>query len=59
MSKIFASAAVLLLVFAPIVHAQENHSDAEVLLFETNHLKEITEPTVLQYEFKKDGALEN
>ncbi len=58
MSKFFAFAAALLLVSAPIVHAQEKHSDAEVLLFETDHLKEITQPTVLQYEFRKDGALE-
>ncbi len=59
MSKIFASAVALLLVFPPIVHAEDKYSDAEVLLFETNHLKEITKPTILQYEFKKDGELEN
>lgn len=58
MSKNFAFAAALLLFVSPIVHADEKYSDAEVLLFETNHLKEITKPTILQYEYKKDGALE-
>lgn len=58
MSKIFAALAVALLGL-PVAQAEDKHSDAEVLMFETDHLKQITEPTVLQYDFKKDGALES
>jgi hypothetical protein len=38
--------------------AAEKHSEAEVLLFETNHLKPIKQPEVLHYAFKKHGTLE-
>ncbi|MGH8719487.1 MAG: hypothetical protein ACREV0_11195 [Burkholderiales bacterium] len=38
--------------------AAEKHSQAEVLLFETNHLQQIKEPEVLFYSYKKKGSLE-
>lgn len=45
-------------VSAQTAFAGEEISRAETLLFETNHLKEITQPTSLHYEFKKGGSLE-
>ncbi len=38
--------------------AAEKHSEAEVLLFETNHLSAIKEPQALHYTFKKRGTHE-
>ena len=43
---------------APLADAAEKHSNAEVLLFETDHLRKITRPVSLRYNFKKEGALE-
>lgn len=53
--RIFSLAAVL---FAGAAGAADKFSDAEVLLFETDHLKPITAPTALHYAFKKEGTLE-
>jgi hypothetical protein len=39
--------------------AAEKFSEAEVLLFETNHLKPIKQPETLHYVFKKNGTLED
>lgn len=41
------------------LHASEStNSDAETLLFETDHLKKIIQPVALHYKFKKEGTLE-
>ena len=49
--------AILLFSFG-FAFADEKYSEAEVLLFETNHLKPIKQPEVLHYTFKKQGTLE-
>lgn len=38
--------------------AAEQHSQAEELLFETDHLQQIKEPEVLLYSYEKKGSLE-
>lgn len=43
---------------APAVVADEAISQAETLLFDTDHLQAITRPQSLFYHFKKDGNLE-
>ena len=60
LKKLFAAATALLLVSAvQALHADEKYSDAEVLLFETNHLKKITKPAALHYRFVKAGTMED
>ena len=59
LKNIFASSAVMLLLFsAATLHADDKHSDAEILLFETDHLKKFTKPAKLHYAFVKSGTLE-
>ena len=56
---LFMVNAVMLLLFsAAILHAGDEHSEAEKLLFETDHLKKITKPAKLHYSFVKSGTLE-
>lgn len=58
-NKLFAAATALLLLCAvPVSRADDKHSDAEILLFETDHLKKITKPAKLNYNFVKSGSLE-
>ncbi len=57
--NLFIVNAVMLLLFsAATVFADDSHSDAEKLLFETDHLKKITKPAKLHYSFVKSGTLE-
>ena len=57
--NLFMVNAVMLLLFsAAILHAGDEHSEAEKLLFETDHLKKITKPEKLHYSFVKSGTLE-
>jgi hypothetical protein len=57
--NIFAASAVMLLLFSSAnSYAGEKFSDAEILLFETNHLEKITKPSKLHYTFVKSGTLE-
>ena len=48
------------LLFSPfaLALAGDKYSEAEILLFETHHLKPIKQPEVLHYTFKKQGTLE-
>jgi hypothetical protein len=55
MLKVFFS---ILLFLPPVLLAEEQHSKAEILLFETDHLKPIKQPETLHYAFKKRGTLE-
>ena len=50
--------AMLLLFPAAMVFSEDRYSDAEKLLFETDHLKKITKPAKLHYSFVKSGTLE-
>ena len=51
--------AVMLLLFpAAMAFADDRYSDAEKLLFETDHLKKFTKPAKLYYSFVKSGTLE-
>lgn len=60
LKKLFATTtALLLLCAAQALHADDKHSDAEVLLFETNHLKKVTKPAALHYRFVKTGSMED
>ena len=52
------NAVMLLLFSAAMVFADDRHSDAEKLLFETDHLKKFTKPAKLHYSFVKSGTLE-
>jgi hypothetical protein len=55
----FAVNALMLLLFsATAVFADDEHSEAEKLLFEADNLKKITKPTKLHYTFVKNGTLE-
>jgi len=55
----FAANALMLLLFsAAAVFADDNHSEAEKLLFEADHLKKFTKPAKLHYSFVKTGTLE-
>ncbi len=55
----FAVNALMLLLFsAAAVFADDRYSDAEKLIFETDHLKKITKPAKLHYSFVKGGSLE-
>jgi len=57
--NLFVVNAVMLLLFsAAPLHADDQHSEAEKLLFETDHLKKITKPVKLHYTFVKSGTLE-
>lgn len=57
--NLFAVNALMLLsVSAAAVFADDKHSDAEKLLFETDHLKKFTKPAILHYSFVKGGTLE-
>ena len=57
--KIFAASAVILLSFSSAsMYAGDKISEAEILLFETNHLKMINKPVKLHYVFVKSGTLE-
>lgn len=57
--NIFAASAVMLLLFSSAnSYAGDKFSDAEILLFETNHLEKITKPAKLHYIFIKSGTLE-
>ncbi|HMK13464.1 MAG TPA: hypothetical protein VK460_00410 [Burkholderiales bacterium] len=49
---------MLLLFSAATLRADDSYSDAEKLLFETDHLKNITKPVKLHYTFVKNGTLE-
>lgn len=50
---------VMLLLFpAAMAFADDRQSDAEKLLFETDHLKKFTKPAKLHYSFVKSGTLE-
>ena len=53
-----AIVAIVLTLSLGIAFAAEKYSEAEVLLFETNHLKPIKQPETLHYAFKKNGTLE-
>jgi hypothetical protein len=56
---IFTAGAVIFFLFSPAaVFADEKISEAEILLFETNHLKTITKPEKLHYIFIRSGTLE-
>jgi hypothetical protein len=55
-ASFFCAAAVFLL--AGVSFAADEISKAEVLLFQTNHLKSIGEPARLVYRFDKQGELE-
>jgi len=58
-ANIFATSAAMLLCFSSAaLYADEKISEAETLLFETNHLKKITKPEKLHYIFVKSGTLE-
>ena len=60
LKKLFATTTALLLLCAvQALHADDKHSDAEVLLLETNHLKKITKPAALHYRFVKAGSMED
>ncbi|MGH8710530.1 MAG: hypothetical protein ACREVA_04335 [Burkholderiales bacterium] len=52
------NAVMLMLFSAATLHADDRHSDAEKLLFETDHLKKFTKPAKLHYTFVKSGTLE-
>jgi hypothetical protein len=52
------NALVLLLFSAAAVFADDEHSEAEKLLFEADHLKKFTKPAKLHYSFVKTGTLE-
>lgn len=55
----FAVNALMLLLFSvAAVFADDEHSEAEKLLFEANHLKKFTKPAKLHYIFVKTGTLE-
>ncbi|HEY6282139.1 MAG TPA: hypothetical protein VIW72_10195 [Burkholderiales bacterium] len=57
--NIFAVNALMLLLFSTAaVFADDEHSEAEKLLFEADHLKKITKPAKLHYTFVKNGTLE-
>ena len=57
--NLFVVNAVMLLLFTAVtLHADDEHSEAEKLLFETDHLKKITKPVKLHYTFVKSGTLE-
>ncbi|HXZ97446.1 MAG TPA: hypothetical protein VEG37_10455 [Burkholderiales bacterium] len=57
--NIFAASAAMLLLFpSAALYADDKISEAETLLFETNHLKKITKPEKLHYIFVKSGTLE-
>ena len=58
LKNIFAASAVIPLLFSATLHADDKYSDAEILLFETDHLKKFTKPTKLHYAFVKSGTLE-
>ncbi len=59
LKNIIATSAVMLLLFsAATLHADDKHSDAEILLFETDHFKTFTKPAKLHYVFVKSGPLE-
>jgi hypothetical protein len=56
---LFAGAVSAALFFSSFASAGDNDiSEAEHLLFETNHLKNLTQPGTLLYSFKKDGQQE-
>jgi hypothetical protein len=57
MSKLAASVAMLA-VLAPGVTAAQAVSQAETLLFETDHLARMKPPATLEYAFRKDSNLE-
>ena len=52
------SAILCALLTVPVSFADEPISPAETLLFDTDHLKTITQPLSLHYHFKKTGKLE-
>ena len=52
------NAVMLLLFSAATLRADDRYSDAEKLLFETDHLKKFTKPAKLHYSFVKSGTLE-
>jgi hypothetical protein len=55
----FAANALMLLLFsAAAVFTDDEHSEAEKLLFEADHLKKFTKPAKLHYSFVKTGTLE-
>ena len=57
--NLFMVNVVMLLLFsAAMVFADDRYSDAEKLLFETDHLKKFTKPAKLHYSFVKSGTLE-
>ena len=49
---------VALIFIAASCYAQEEISDAEKRVFMADHLKNVTAPTTLNYQFTKSGALE-
>ncbi|HYA20860.1 MAG TPA: hypothetical protein VEG25_09490 [Burkholderiales bacterium] len=49
---------MLLCFSSAALYADDKISEAETLLFETNHLKKITKPEKLHYIFVKSGTLE-
>ncbi|MGH8750915.1 MAG: hypothetical protein ACREUV_04340 [Burkholderiales bacterium] len=55
--KIFI-AVLTLLCCTQTSFAGDKFSEAEILMFETNHMKKITQPAKLQYSFTKNGSLE-
>jgi hypothetical protein len=59
LKNLFAASSVILLLFSAVtVFADDEHSEAEKLLFETDHLKKFTKPAKLHYSFVKTGTLE-
>ena len=51
-------AAVMCTALTPVSFGQENISDVEKRVFMTDHLKNVTPPTTLNYQFTKSGSLE-
>lgn len=55
---LMASLCFSLTVFSADTAAEQEISEAEKMLFLTDHLKNVSEPAVIQYIFKRDGQLE-
>ncbi len=53
-----AAAAMLMLAAQAAAAAAQDISNAETLLFQTNHLKNVRAPATLRYTFHKEGSVE-
>jgi hypothetical protein len=57
-SMAIASFSIIAISQNVVAETEQPISDAEKLLFMTDHLKNVNEPAVIQYNFKRDGQLE-